>query len=100
VHRILYGTIAGLVAVVVSAAFCGAQESPADVLARVPSSGYSNVPAVRLLEDVSYDIQTGGIVVTRVHEVVWVRTTDGISQGASCSSSRGADLDSGSSRGV
>ncbi len=78
-HRILYGTIA-LVAVVVCAAFCGAQESPADVLARIPTGGYyAELPAVRLLLELSFDIQTGGEVILRQHEIIWVGTADGIS---------------------
>ncbi|MCX6092336.1 MAG: DUF3857 domain-containing protein [Candidatus Bipolaricaulota bacterium] len=71
--------VAGVIACLAFALCCGAQESPADVLARVPMGEYAGFDAVRLLLDLSFDIQTGGVVVLRQHEIIWVGTADGIS---------------------
>ncbi len=77
-HRISVMVVA-LAVSLISVALASAQESPADVLARIPEYDVGNLPAVRLLEDVSFDIQSGGVVVMREHKIIWVRTTDGIS---------------------
>jgi transglutaminase-like putative cysteine protease len=69
--------VACLVSVLLLGFSSSAQEAPADVLARIPD-GYDDAPAVCLLSEVTCAVQTGGQVVVRTHEIIWLRTQDGI----------------------
>jgi len=69
--------VACLVSVLLLGFSSSAQEAPADVLARIPD-GYADAPAVCLLSEVTCAVQTGGQVVERIHEIIWLRTQEGI----------------------
>lgn len=69
--------VACLVSVLLLGSSSSAQEAPTDVLARIPD-GYADAPAVCLLSEVTCAVQTGGQVVVRTHEIIWLRTQEGI----------------------